>query len=241
MPRRKRSNLQHAHSLGNINTIWNADKENSPPPLSPASSAVDGTLLAIECELTHQTIRANKYEHDYRLERRKNKRSQVRNNKLRTNVAQAARNHLETQARLKESIAQEARLRMDKDALRKARERAPKQKSRAVDKEVKKSKTFHLKEKGTVPDRLRETVCDLVQLGVPVDHVESVISAVNESHGVSTKGNMSCRTASRIILEGGVTSKLQVVEETLVADGKSSGTTNKFYFTYLYIRFYSQR
>ena len=99
MPRSKRSNLQQAHSLGNIDTIRNADKENSPPPLSPPSSAVDGTLLAIEHELTRQTIWANKYEHNYRLERRKNKRSQVRNDKLRTSVAQAARNHLETQAR----------------------------------------------------------------------------------------------------------------------------------------------
>ncbi|KIM83529.1 hypothetical protein PILCRDRAFT_87981 [Piloderma croceum F 1598] len=173
MPCSKRSNLQQAHSLGNINTIQNADKENSPPPLSPASSAIDGTLLAIEHELTHQTIQANKYEHNYRLERWKNKQSQVQNNKLCTNVAQAAQNHLKTQVHLKESITQE--------------------------------------------------------LGVPVDHVESVISVVNESHGVSTKGNMSHQTALHIILEGGVTSKLQVVEETLVADSKSSGTINKFY------------
>jgi hypothetical protein len=65
-------------------------------------------------------------------------------------------------------------------------------------------------------------VRELAQLSVPVANINSVIRAVNDSTGVATKGSISRRTASRIVLEGGVASKVQLVEEIQAADSECS-------------------
>lgn len=63
-------------------------------------------------------------------------------------------------------------------------------------------------------------VRELTQLAVPVANINAVVQAVNDSRGVTTEGNISRRTSSRIILEGGVGSKIQVVEEIQDASSK---------------------
>jgi hypothetical protein len=60
-----------------------------------------------------------------------------------------------------------------------------------VGKAVGKAKTHNLQENSVVPDLLWETVCDMVKLGVPVENISGVISAVNESQGVKIVGSLS--------------------------------------------------
>jgi hypothetical protein len=89
-----------------------------------------------------------------------------------------------------------------------------------VSKAVQKAKTHQLQEKGMVSEPSREMVRELVQLSVPVANIRSVVKAVNDSTGVTTKGSISRRTASRIVLKGGTTSKVQLVDEIQATDSE---------------------
>ena len=149
--------------------------------------------------MTRHKVRGKEYERRYRLEVRKNRRSQAKNSELHAQTLEAKQNLAETQERLQRALASERTLRKEKDALWKRRDRAPEQQTKAVSKAVQKAKTHRLQEKGAVPETSREMVRELVQLSVPVANIDSVIRAVNDSTGVATEGSISRRTASRIV------------------------------------------
>jgi len=73
--------------------------------------------------------------------------------------------------------------------------------------------TRHLKDKGIVNDNARDMICDLVQCNIPVKYVAKAIGVVAEHFGIDVQDTISERTVSRAVLEGGIASTLQVVDE----------------------------
>ena len=143
-----------------------------------------------------------------------------KNSSLLAETSQAKQSLVGTQAHLQHALAVERKLRKEKDALWKRRDRVPEQQSKAVSKAVQKATTHQLQEKGAVLEASREMVCELVQLNVPVANISSVVKVVNDSAGVTTNGLISQRTVSQIVLEGGVASKVQLVEEIWAVDSQ---------------------
>jgi hypothetical protein len=74
-------------------------------------------------------------------------------------------------------------------------------------------KSLQLKDKGVIREETRDIVCNLVQLGVPMETVSSALETVAEGLGVRVQGHVSTRSVGRIVLEGGVAAKLQLVHE----------------------------
>ncbi|KAJ7776084.1 hypothetical protein B0H14DRAFT_3508317 [Mycena olivaceomarginata] len=73
--------------------------------------------------------------------------------------------------------------------------------------------SFSLKEKGVVPDSTRDMINDLVALdGVRPNKVVGVLKRIAGKLGIGVTGNISDRTARRIVKEGGVASRMQFVE-----------------------------
>jgi hypothetical protein len=91
--------------------------------------------------------------------------------------------------------------------------RLPEKVSRVLD------QPHQLKEKGVIRDGTRHIVRDLVQLGVPMENVSSALEAVAQGLGMKVKGHVSTRSVGRIVLEGGVAAKLQLVHEIEQAEG----------------------
>jgi hypothetical protein len=85
--------------------------------------------------------------------------------------------------------------------------RMPKKVSRVL------SQPHQLKEKGVIREETRHIVRELVQLGVPMENVSNTLEAVAQGLGVGIKGHISTRSVGRIVLEGGVAAKLQLVHE----------------------------
>jgi hypothetical protein len=75
------------------------------------------------------------------------------------------------------------------------------------------SQPYQLKEKGVIGEETRRIVRDLVQLGVPMENVSNTLETVAQGLGVEIKGHISMRSVGRIVLEGGVAAKLQLVHE----------------------------
>jgi hypothetical protein len=101
--------------------------------------------------------------------------------------------------------------------LRMRSDRAADSKAKAVEKAVSQvstaTHTYNLKQKGAVTDEARSMVRDLVQLGVPVENVNNVVHVVSEPLGVTVCGDISKRTVSRAVLEGGIAAKIQIAHE----------------------------
>jgi hypothetical protein len=215
MPRSKKSTLQCA-SLNKINTI---NKESLSPVASLALLVPTSSLAALE--LDHKCERAQGIDYTclFHLEVKKNGLQQAKNARLLAQAAQSKQDLVDTQIRLKQVLAADERMQKEKDALRKARECAVGQKAKAVEKGVKSVKTKHLQVKGVVPDIVHEGVCELAQMGVLTAQIAGVFSVVNESQGITMRGNLSMQTASQIVLEGGVgvALKVQLIEETQAA------------------------
>ncbi|TFY50881.1 hypothetical protein EVG20_g11277 [Dentipellis fragilis] len=118
--------------------------------------------------------------------------------------------------------------------------RAPQQKAIAKEKafskgaEVREERRTYFVQKGRViQDSTRDLVRELVSLGIPASAIDLTIHRVAEALGVSTEGNVSTRSVGRIVLEGGVASELQIVEDvqqskgiTLSCDGTTHRHTN---------------
>ena len=197
MPRTKRSKLQKAHSIGNLDTINANDKENEAPSVSSGSQAVSEHILAAkELEIKCQRATGKEYEHRYCLEHWKLKQSQGKGATLHSEASLSAQALAELQNRLSTALALEQKLHKEKDTLRKRSERAPVQRTMAVGKAVQKAKTHQLQQKGAITEPSREMVRELVQLGLPVASISGTIHAVNNSQGVTTHRNISRCTAS---------------------------------------------
>ncbi|TRM63419.1 hypothetical protein BD626DRAFT_621753 [Schizophyllum amplum] len=93
------------------------------------------------------------------------------------------------------------------------------------------AKTFHLKEKGVIPDVARDVVTDLVALhSVPANAVIGAFKRIASALGVPVEGDVSDRSVNRIMLEGGAASEAQFVSTIREAEGvtiSSDGTTHK--------------
>jgi hypothetical protein len=100
-----------------------------------------------------------------------------------------------------------------------------KSKSKAVEKAIKKTNagacSYHFKKGGVVTESSRAMVHNLVQFGVPVEHVSDMIRAVTECLGITTEDDISLRSIGRMVLEGGIMSQVQVAEEIHVAKSRS--------------------
>ncbi|KAJ3842432.1 hypothetical protein F5878DRAFT_529862 [Lentinula raphanica] len=92
-------------------------------------------------------------------------------------------------------------------------------------------KTLRLKEKGVIPDHIRDTICDLVALdNVPAQSCVDAFKRITVGLGFDIEGNVSERSVNRIVKEGGVAAKLHVVESFQQAEGiaiSSDGTSHK--------------
>jgi hypothetical protein len=75
------------------------------------------------------------------------------------------------------------------------------------------SQPYQTKKKGVIGDETRQIVRDLVQLGVPMENVSNTLETVARGLGVGIKGHISMHSVGRIVLEGGVAAKLQLVHE----------------------------
>ncbi|KAI0367582.1 hypothetical protein BV20DRAFT_949876 [Pilatotrama ljubarskyi] len=90
---------------------------------------------------------------------------------------------------------------------------------------------FHLKENGVISERARHMIRELVKLNVPVNNVSDVILAVAEAMGMDVQGSVHKRSVSRIVLEGLVAAKIQIVSELTHAEAgvtiSGDGTNHK--------------
>ncbi|TFY50258.1 hypothetical protein EVG20_g11625, partial [Dentipellis fragilis] len=94
-------------------------------------------------------------------------------------------------------------------------------------------KTYRIQKDRAIQDTARDLVRDLVAYGVPAASVNDTLHRVAETLDVSTTGNISARSVGRIVLEGGLASDLQFVEDvqqstgiTLSCDGMTHRHTN---------------
>ena len=78
---------------------------------------------------------------------------------------------------------------------------------------------LRLKKLGVITPAARRLVRELVALGVPVKKVNRVIGALARLSGVTIIGSINSRSVRRIVLEGGIAAKMQVVEEISKGDG----------------------
>ncbi|PCH43526.1 hypothetical protein WOLCODRAFT_90336 [Wolfiporia cocos MD-104 SS10] len=116
----------------------------------------------------------------------------------------------------------------------------PAQKATAADKAIKEvlkvgqdssvGHAIELKECGMIPDETHALVWDLIGNGVPAHQVQATITAIVSATGSNVNGSLSKHSIGRIMLEGYVASKMQVVEEVSEAEGitiSGDGTTHK--------------
>ena len=96
--------------------------------------------------------------------------------------------------------------------------RVPDRIQRAVESARREQTTYLVKDKGVVTDDARSLVRDLVQQGIPRQHVLPAIRTVASHMRVNLDGDFSARTISRIIFEGSIASIDKVVEEMVSAD-----------------------
>ncbi|KAL1750185.1 hypothetical protein FB107DRAFT_224313, partial [Schizophyllum commune] len=92
-------------------------------------------------------------------------------------------------------------------------------------------RTFHLKEKGVVPDAARDVITDLVAIhGVPATKVIGALRCMGEAMGFGVEGKVSERSIGRIMLEGGAASEVQFVRAVHEGEGltiSGDGTSHK--------------
>jgi small-conductance mechanosensitive channel len=115
-----------------------------------------------------------------------------------------------------------------KDAMRKRKEREPKKQERAVRKVLqnlnKEPDTRYLKSKNVIIEESREMIRDLSMVNVPDNSVNTVIHIVGKWLGVDVKDAISERSVARIVQEGGIAAKLQLVDEITQAEGSTTVT-----------------
>lgn len=111
-------------------------------------------------------------------------------------------------------------LRLEKDKGRKMRYRAPEVISRTVNKEVEKTREWHVKEGGIISEQTRELIRNLVTMGVPQVRVGDVVKSVLVSSGFTVIGEFAPRSVSRIVEEAYIGSTLQIASEIDAATSK---------------------
>lgn len=230
--RRSKQQKQHSHTLGKSNLSRTAGKENISPRII---AALEGTIATLEDQLTHstaalnqQSVKSEALSREYKNMRRRTTRAERKHKSLKEELADAKHinSRLEFQnTRLLDDVqaADEARkteatyLRKKNKALkmRVARTRASRLTAaeKANQRESKRHERFHLKNKGVVTDSTRALIRNLVKIGLSVGHVSAAIKEVANLLGVKLEGDIAPRSVRRIVLEGGIASEMQIVEE----------------------------
>ncbi|KAI0661679.1 hypothetical protein C8Q70DRAFT_966523 [Cubamyces menziesii] len=120
------------------------------------------------------------------------------------------------------------------ESLLKRVQRMPAQVARKVEtavmKQVRENKTFKLKDHGVITDTSRDLIRGLTDVGVPQSNIPDAITRVVEATGMEVSGSVSTRSVGRIVVEGQVSTKLQITASVQDADGvtiSSDGTTHK--------------
>ncbi|KAJ7761749.1 hypothetical protein B0H16DRAFT_1688378 [Mycena metata] len=99
-----------------------------------------------------------------------------------------------------------------------------------VECEVAKLTSQSLKEEGIISAQIRACVRDIVAFGAPLEGVSKIIHAVAKGLNIKIKDDISTRSASRIILEGGVAAQLQIVDAVKNTDyltASGDGTSHR--------------
>ncbi|GLB36791.1 hypothetical protein LshimejAT787_0310830 [Lyophyllum shimeji] len=236
-PRKKRSLAQRANTASITPTNKTAD--------------TDATDKENEDPSQDQAARAAIFEKRFRNEKKKATRKGKAVAKIKgllgasetSRKATAAENQglreelQNTKEELAQANMQNTELKKKNHALYMQTSRAPGQKARAVEKALKRGaqedRTFHIKEKGVITEETRSLVRDLVSIGVPAMHVGRTVKRVAEASGTCLEGDFSSRSVSRICLEGGIASEIQIADEiskassiTISGDGTSHKNTN---------------
>jgi hypothetical protein len=230
----RRSLLQRTHSAKNLEKLLHdPDKENSCPNSSAKIiSTIDGLSSKLKLSMEHGFDIKKRHDNEHRqLIRAQDSMAGLREQLKLQNDQHLMQSHettkklLSTELELTQSqkllgrvTDRIVKLQKKSNALRKRRDRAA-QKTKAVEKAVEKtciaagSQVHHLKEKGVVPESSRALVREFVHLNIPVENINKTIQSVSHTLGVVVDGTLSKRTASRIIREGGIAAKLQIVHE----------------------------
>ncbi|THU91296.1 hypothetical protein K435DRAFT_801385 [Dendrothele bispora CBS 962.96] len=130
------------------------------------------------------------------------------------------------------------RLQKQADALKAKIRRIPTRIKNALEKTMrlfgekeKKGKTVHLKEKGVVPNSIRNMLAELVALdNVPARRCVDAFKRIAGALGFEVEGDISTRTTNRVVKEAGIAAKIHVVESFKEAQGigiSSDGTSHK--------------
>jgi predicted nuclease with TOPRIM domain len=104
------------------------------------------------------------------------------------------------------------------NAMREGLQRERCSKKRKVDET--KYRAVYLKKKGILTERTRTLCRKLAGCGVPADKVNAAIHAVCTAFQINVADKISPRTVLRVVIEGGIASHLQIVDEMIRAGGK---------------------
>lgn len=134
--------------------------------------------------------------------------------------AEALRTVEELEGELEQASKKIDTLERNKNALRMQATRAPAKQARAVNAAVEKTVlqehsvncVIHLKEKGVIPDNVRAMVRDLVSGGISAQQLPQAIHTFAAHNNMSVEGSIDKRSVGRIMLEGGIASRIQVAE-----------------------------
>lgn len=132
----------------------------------------------------------------------------------------AAKQALEkTTTDLHQSKLRSASLAHDKDILKKRVKRIPDRVETAVKRAVASFSTQSLKDKGIITDRVRECVRELISDNVPMEKVSSIIHTVATTFGVTLDDDLTSRSVGRIVREGGIIARCQIVDIVKQSEG----------------------
>jgi hypothetical protein len=200
----KRSKLQrnHAHSsVAAINARKNAKNASDEPsaPRSPLITISASKLNILQQEITAKTAKL-------------------------TEIRRILRN------KTKEAIRAKKRSTILSNDLRKLKHlnhmqhaRIPGQKERAAQKAGKSRTSVSLKKEGIVTDEAREMIRDLsIEGRVPDSKINLVIKTVGRWLGMEIHDKISERTVGRVVEEGGLATKAQLVQEIEDERGEQS-------------------
>ena len=102
---------------------------------------------------------------------------------------------------------------------------------------VREKSTHSLLHKGVYTQETQNLIHLLVKAGCSKEYVSTVITAILQSAGITTKGSISRRTVSRILMEGYVASQIQLgfemaEAETLTGSGDGTSHRNVQYYSW---------
>ncbi|KAJ6548296.1 hypothetical protein B0H10DRAFT_2243088 [Mycena sp. CBHHK59/15] len=227
--KKKRCSSAHTGTVMHIgcSTVTTTGKENVAPDSEDLLEKVRNLEGKVDTFGTQLDLQAQKTR-DARVKlqntRRREERARISNMELkdRLNNTEAVVDELlmaqlsltDTESQIAVLTAQNSVLAKKAKALAMQIRRAPNQRVKAVERVKVAAHIFKLQENSVISAASRELVTDLVALhNVPVSRVLDVIKSMAQAVGVSVDGDISERSVGRIMLEGGIISQVQIIDE----------------------------